>query len=430
MSSANITNEKPIAAFVGIDWADQKHDIVLCAATSKAQFDHRSIGSDPDALAGWAMEMQGRFGSQGRILICLEQSRGALIHFLMGYKCFELYPINPKQLSSYRAAFRPSGAKDDPVDGKLLCQLIALHHQSLRPWRPDDEATRKLALLCEKRRKAIDTRTALSNQLKSELKLFFPLALSILDNDLTSALAADFLLAWPNFDSLKKASVNKVRKFFYAHQSRSEPKIQERLKCIEAARPLTRDSAIIETSSIAVRMLAQQLKNLVPFIALYDQLISELFDSHPDSALFNNLPGARKQLAPRLLTAFGSDRERFQCLLEALTFFGLAPVTEQSGKSKWVHFRWACPKFLRQSFHEFAAQSVRSSPWAASFYQQQRARGKGHHAAVRALSYKWTRILYRCWKTRQPYNPELYLTALLQRGSPYASALNNSTQKS
>src|SRR3984893_4111547 len=331
MSSANITNEKPIAAFVGIDWADQKHDIVLCAATSKAQFNHRSIGSDPDALAEWALEMQGRFGSQGRILICLEQSRGALIHFLMGYECFELYPINPKQLSSYRAAFRPSGAKDDPVDGKLLCQLIALHHQSLRPWRPDDEATRKLALLCEKRRKAIDTRTALSNQLKSELKLFFPLALSILDNDLTTALAADFLLAWPNFDSLKKASVNKVRKFFYAHQSRSEPKIQERLKCIEAARPLTRDSAIIETSSIAVRMLAQQLKNLVPFIALYDQLISELFDSHPESALFNNLPGAGKQLAPRLLTAFGSDRERFQCLLEALTFLGLAPVTEQSG---------------------------------------------------------------------------------------------------
>ena len=101
----------------------------------------------------------------------------------------------------------------------------------------------------------------------------------------------------------------------------------------------------------------------------------------------------------------------------------------KSGKSKWVHFRWACPKFLRQSFHEFAAQSVRFSPWAASFYQHQRARGKGHHAAVRALAYKWIRILYRCWKTRQPYNPELYLTALLQRGSPYASAVNNSTHK-
>ena len=131
MSSANSANEKPIAAFVGIDWADQKHDIVLCAATGNAQADHRSISSDPDALAEWALEMQGRFGSQGRILICLEQSRGALIYFLMGYECFDLYPINPKQLSSYRVAFRPSGAKDDPVDGKLLCQLICLWRATL-----------------------------------------------------------------------------------------------------------------------------------------------------------------------------------------------------------------------------------------------------------------------------------------------------------
>jgi transposase len=429
MSSAINTDRKPIAAFVGIDWADKKHDIVLCAAAGNAQFDHRRIDSQPEALIEWASEMQGRFGSQGRILVCLEQSRGTLIYFLMGYGCFELYPINPKQLSSYRGAFRPSGAKDDPVDGKLLCQLISLHHQSLRPWRPDDEATRKLALLCEKRRKAVDSRTTLSNQLKSELKLFFPLALTVLDNDLTTPLAANFLLAWPNFESLKKASANKVRKFFYAHQSRSERKIQERLKRIEAAQPSTRDSAIIETSTIAVRMLAQQLKDLVPFIALYDHQITELFDSHPDSALFRNLPGAGKQLAPRLLTAFGSHRERFTSSLEALSFFGLAPVTEQSGKSHWVHFRWACPKFLRQSFHEFAAQSVRSSPWAAAFYQYQRAHGKGHHAAVRALAYKWIRILFRCWKTRQPYNPELYLSALLQRGSPYAAAVNNSPQK-
>ena len=176
-------------------------------------------------------------------------------------------------------------------------------------------------------------------------------------------------------------------------------------------------------------MLTQQLKDLVPFIALYDQQITELFDSHPDSGLFKNLPGAGKQLAPRLLTALGSHRERFTCSLEALTFFGVAPVTEQSGKSKRVHFRWACPKFLRQSFHEFAAQSVRSSLWAAAFYQYQRAHGKGHHAAVRALAYKWIRILFRCWKTRQPYNPKLYLSALLQRGSPYASAVNNSPQK-
>jgi transposase len=372
--------------------------------------------------------MRERFGAQGKILICLEQSRGALIHFLMGYDCFELYPINPKQLDNYRKAFRPSGAKDDPLDAELLCQFVSLHQQQLRPWRPDDEQTRKLALLCEKRRQAVDSRTALSNQLKSELKQYFPLALAVLDNDLSTALAADFLLNWPTFESLKKALAHKLRKFFYGHQCRSEQKIQARIERIQAAQPLTRDSAIIEAGSLTVEMLARQLKELAPYIARYEKLIAQLFAQHPDSALFNNLPGAGDQLAPRLLTAFGSDRERLQSSLEAVSFFGIAPVTERSGKTKTIHFRWACPKFIRQSFHEFAGHSVRFCDWAAAFYEQQRARGKGHHAAVRALAYKWIRILFRCWKTHQPYDPQLYLTALAQRGSPLA-AVKNSSQK-
>src|ERR1700737_5344634 len=193
MSSADKPKEeRPIAAFVGIDWADQKHDIAFRATSSQGKLERYQIESQPEALNDWVLQMRERFGSQGKILICLEQSRGALIHFLMGFDSFELYPINPKQLDNYRKAFRPSGAKDDPLDAELLCQFLSLHHEQLRPWRPDDEQTRKLALFCEKRRQAVDARTALSNQLKSELKQYFPLALAILDHDLTTALAADF----------------------------------------------------------------------------------------------------------------------------------------------------------------------------------------------------------------------------------------------
>ncbi len=397
MSSADKPKEeKPIAAFVGIDWADQKHDIAFRATSSQGKLERYQIESHPEALNDWVLQMRERFGSQGKILICLEQSRGALIHFLMGFDSFELYPINPKQLDNYRKAFRPSGAKDDPLDAELLCQFLSLHHEQLRPWRPDDEQTRKLALFCEKRRQAVDARTALSNQLKSELKQYFPLALVVLNNDLSTVLAADFLLQWPTFER------------------------------IQSALPLTKDSAIIAASSLTVEMLARQLKDLAPYIARYEKHIEQLFSQHPDRGLFENLPGAGEQLAPRLLSAFGSDRDRFPSAGEALTFFGVAPITERSGKTTWIHFRWACPKFLRQSFHEFAGHSVRFCDWAAAFYEQQRARGKGHHAAVRALAYKWIRILFRCWKTRQPYNPDLYLAALSRRSSPLATAVKNS----
>jgi hypothetical protein len=135
MSSAINTDRKPIAAFVGIDWADKKHDIELCAAAGNTQFDHRRIDSQPEALIEWASEMQGRFGSQGRILVCLEQSRGTLIYFkwAMGVSTHPIIPNN----SAVTAHSGLSGAKDDPVDGKLLAS-----HQSsskLRLWRPDDE---------------------------------------------------------------------------------------------------------------------------------------------------------------------------------------------------------------------------------------------------------------------------------------------------
>ena len=135
MSSADKANQKPIAAFVGIDWADQKHDIALRALSSQAKLEHHRIESQPEALADWFGAARSLW-SQAKILICLEQSRGALIHFVMGYDCFELYPINPKQLDNYRKAFDPSGAKDDPSDAEILCEIVSQHHEQLHPWRP------------------------------------------------------------------------------------------------------------------------------------------------------------------------------------------------------------------------------------------------------------------------------------------------------
>jgi hypothetical protein len=89
-------------------------------------------------------------------------------------------------------------------------------------------------------------------------------------------------------------------------------------------------------------------------------------------------------------------------------FSGIAPVISQSGQSKWVHFRWACPKFLRQTFHEFAAVSIQFCDWARAFYDKQRSKGKGHHAAVRSLAFKWIRILFACWRNRSLYDERQY----------------------
>jgi transposase len=411
------------AAFVGIDWADQKHDVVLRSAAEPAKVEHQVLANGGNAVLDWINQLQQRFGSKGKVLVSLEQSRGALIYQLMGYELFELYPINPSQLANYRKAFATSGAKADRPDAELLCELVFCHRDRLKAWKPDDGLTRKLATLNEDRRKAVDQRTQLANELKSQLKLYFPLALQVLDNDTSSALAADLLLQWPTLETLQKVSSQKLRKFFYGHNCRQEQKLLDRLQLIKEAKSLIRDPAVIEPAVLRLQMLAQQLKTLLPYIARYEQQIAELFDSHPDSFLFRDLPGAGSALAPRLLTAFGSDRDRFQAASELASLSGIAPVRKASGKSATVQLRWACPKFLRQSFHEFGAASIRFCPWAHACYEVQRARGKGYHAAVRAVAFKWIRILFACWKQRVAYNPDLYSKTLQTRGSAYAKVL-------
>ena len=103
---------------------------------------------------------------------------------------------------------------------------------------------------------------------------------------------------------------------------------------------------------------------------------------------------------------------------------GIAPVTKQSGGSRYIHRRYRCPVFMKQSFHEYAGESIRFSRWAAAHYRQQRNKGAGHHAAVRSLAYKWQRIIWKCWQTRTPYNEQTYEAALKKSGSPLASLLD------
>jgi transposase len=164
-------------------------------------------------------------------------------------------------------------------------------------------------------------------------------------------------------------------------------------------------------------MLAKQLRALHGSIAEYDRQIAHLFANHPDAFIFDALPGAGTALAPRVLSAFGTDRRRYPAAHDLQTYAGIAPVIERSGKQCWVHWRWNCPKFLRQTFHEFAKNSIPYSAWAKAYYEQQNQRGQGHNAAIRSLAFKWIRIIHRCWVDRRPYDESLYLQTLKKRGS-------------
>lgn len=411
------------AALVGIDWGDQQHAVCLINPQTDT-LELSTLDQTPEAIDQWAAQVQQRFPSQ-KIAVCLEQKRGALIYALMKYDCFVLVPINPSQLASFRKAIGPSGAKDDPTDARLLALLLAKHPKSLRPWRPDEANTRKIRLLAEDRRNLVNERTSLVNRLKSRLKQYFPLALEVCGSSLHGELACQLLLRYPTLQQLKTASEEELADFYREHRCRQAKLIEKRLQLIQEAKPLVTDSVIIEGSILLVECLARQILAINQGIDRYDAQLAALMQEHPDAGIFQSLPGAGKAMAPRLLAALGSDRDRLANAQQVQQLSGIAPVTKQSGKSCVVTRRWAASKFLRQTFHEFAAHSTKQSTWAKAYYQMMRARGLKHQAAIRALAFKWIRVIFRCWKDRKAYDEVHYLANLIKRKSPITQFLAN-----
>ena len=379
MSEGEFAKQEPqFAAFIGIDWADKRHVWCLQAMGSEKR-ESGELKHTPEAVEAWVGQLYQRFGNRP-IAVALEQSRGALVFMLSKYEVLHLFPVPSTMVASMRQALYPSGAKDDPRDADLLLDILVQHRDKLRRLVPDTEATRRVQNLVEERRRLVDEKTEQSNRLTSHLKIYFPQMLDWFEQ-LDTQLVCGLLLRWPTLEELQKAPPAQLRRFFRKHHCRDQERIERRILAIRQAIPAIGDRAVIEAKSTVVKVIVGLIRSLLEGIADLEEKIEE-----------------------------GSAGE-------VQTYSGIAPVMEKSGKKKWVHCRIACPKFLRQSFHEWAGHSIAHSVWARSYYQQLRSRGKGHHAAVRALAFKWIRILFR-WKDGVAYDESKYLAALTRRSSP------------
>jgi transposase len=412
-------SQEEFAAFVGLDWADAKHDVCLQATgTERREFlilEHR-----PEAIDAWVHTLRTRFNGQP-VAVCLELNKGPIVSALRQYDFLVLFPVNPLTVAKYREAFTPSRAKDDPTDAELQVELLLKHRDKLTPLAPQSAMMRTLAQLVEHRRRLVGDKVRLTHRLTSALKNSFPHVLQWFP-DKDTVLFCDFLSRWPTLKAAQLARRTTLEAFFRAHHVRAAEVIASRIQAIKSALALTTDDGVITPNALLVQALIAQLRVTLQAIADFDTAIAQRAQEHPDFPLFDALPGAGAVFAPRLLVAFGEQRERFTSAEDLQKYAGIAPVTERSGKKSWVHWRLQCPTFLRQTFVEWAAESTRHSFWAQVYYQQQREKGKAHQAAVRALAFTWIRILYRCWQDRTPYDESVYLQALKRRS---ASLLHN-----
>lgn len=413
-----------LAAYVGIDWADQEH--AVCLRTAEGAVESGTLAQQPAAVVEWAQQLRARFGGRP-VGVCVEQSGGALVYALSAFPWIVLYPINPKSLARYRESLYPSRRKDDPTDAALLSDFLFKHHAQLRPWKAEEADTRQLRLLLQQRETLVDDRTRLSHRLRETLKRYYPQALEWA-GPLTHPTSWAFLLKWPRLSDLKQATPAALQRFFRARRVRRTNRFARLWPRLQGAVELVSDPALVESFVLMVESLCQQLQALQPAIEAHERQIAALYARHPEQFLFVRLPGAGPVIGPRLTVAFGSDRQRLPAATALQQLSGAAPVTEQSGGRRRVHWRRAADPFLRQTFHEFALHSIARSAWARAYYELQRQRGKRHHAAVRALAYKWIRVLYRCWKDRQPYDEDRYIASLIAHGSPLVAYLKPRNQ--
>ena len=378
------------------------------------------IQQTPEAISGIIERWRTKFPNSN-FAIAIESSKGPLINALQRYEDVHIFPINPASLANYRKAFAHGGGKNDPVDAKLLCQYLLHYRSQLKPLKRNDPLTEELAALGEDRRRFVDQRTKLANELTALLKRYFPAVLDLNPAKRYAEFFLAFLTKYPCLDRAQKAGTTRLRNFF--HGVGIKRNAAARADAMMDATPLTNDEIIIRTHVRRVTAIVAQLKCLNTTIKDYEADIIELVQQHNDFHIVESLPGAPHNTHCRIIAALGDDRSRYPTAGSLQAACGIAPLTHQSGRQKIVTWRWASSKFLKQTFHEYAGLSLDHCAWAQAYYDLQLSRGKTRTQARRALAYKWLRIIHRCWKDRVAYDDALYTKRLKETGSPLAELI-------
>lgn len=393
--------------YVGLDWADTHHDVVVQDEAGRRVASRRFTHSH-DGLHELQQFLLGIAASPEQLACIVETTHGLLITFLLEAG-FPVYPVNPKLANQLR---KVAGAKTDRIDAHLLAKLGRLDLAELRRLAPENPIVQELKTLTRDQDALIQTQTRLVNQLTACLKEYYPAALQLFAK-LQQRSTLVFLQTYPTPQAAQAASLEELtatlRLGKHTNPTKAAPKIFEELH-----RPqLVAAELVVRAKSRLMLSLVKQLLVVIEEIAGYDKAISTLFLRHDDHELWSSLPGAGKRLAPRLLAEWGEDRSRYADAASVQTLAGTAPVPFASGNYAKAHKRFACVKPLRNALYQFAWQSTRQEAWALAYYQRKRAEGKSHSMAVRALANVWVRIIYRMWVNKSSYQTATFEAARL-----------------
>jgi transposase len=406
-----VTWARQFTHFGGFDWAQSAHHLVVVDPSGRVVLSLRFA----DDAEGWAC-LREKISAFPRLAVAIETNCGPAVERLLDAG-LTVFPINPKAAERYRDRKAPAGAKDDQLDAWSFADALRTDGHGWRRLLPQDPLTCELRLLCRDEIKLIEQRTAMVLQLKAALHEYYPAALEAFD-DWTGEGAWRFVVQFPTPETLVKAGRRRWERFLHAHKLYRPQTADRRLAGFaDAMKFANPNPAVTKAKSLLAVTLARQLCLLESQLNEYRDRILELFGDHPDAGCFGSLPCAGEKIAPRLLSELGPNRDVFQTPEALQCYAGTAPVTKQSGKSRFVTVRRACNKTLRATVHLWADLSRRSCVWADTYYQKKKADGMSHAAALRCLGQRWLKILWKMWQTRTHYDESLHTKNQTRHGS-------------
>lgn len=407
--------EATMTLYIGIDWSEKKHDVVICnskgAILASVVIAHSQEGF-------WQLEqLRQRLGVEvDECVIGLETAHNILIDFLWGQGYTQIYVLPPRTVKSLRGRFKSSGAYDDAQDAGLIAEMLRVERDRFRPWHPGSALLQAIRTRVSFLQFLTKQEVRFANRLRAILLRYYPAALEVFSG-LGAQITLELIRTYPTPEAAERMSFQEFKDFARAHRYPQPQRLAGCFARLQKPRPQA-DEAIVQAYCAEATLLAGLLLEVIHTQKRVKNELNRLVVQHPDYPIFQSLPAAGTILEPALLSKFGEDRQRFPTPNSIQVFAGTCPVTKKSGKRKRVAFRRACDRDFQQIAQQWAKASLRQSVWANSYYQQVLPHSHSASHALRCLANRWLAIAWRVWQDKTTYNETYHLQQHAKRAKP------------
>jgi transposase len=404
--------------FVGDDWSEENHDVELMDASGRtlARARLKQGAAGMTRLHAMVGEHAGD-DEEPAVRVGIEIDRGLWVMALTAAG-YEVFAINPLQTSRYRDRHQVSGGKSDAGDAHVLADMVRTDSHQLRQVAADTPAAQAVKVVARAHKTLIWERARHVNRLRHQLLDFFPAAVEAFE-DLDAPDALELLAKAPDPVSAAKLTTAQVSAVLKRAGRRN---IADRTAVIRSAfraPQLAQPPQVTAACASVVRALTAVLAALNQQITVMEAQVDAHFLQHPDAEIIMSQPGLGHILGARVLAEFGDDPARYASAKARKNYAATSPITRTSGKKKIVLARHVHNDRLLDALDSQAFCALTASPGARAYYDQHKARGISHHAALRQLANRLTGILHGCLKNRTLYDED---TAWPQADSQHISS--------